>query len=55
MFARKRHSLLPEWVIPLCYAATAIPAGMILPRLEHRFLPEFNVFRQRRGSQSRRA
>ncbi len=38
MFTRKRHSRLPEWVIPLCYAATAVPAGMILPRLEHRFL-----------------
>jgi len=38
MFNKKRHSPLPEWVIPLCYAASAVPAGMILPRLEHRFL-----------------
>jgi uncharacterized membrane protein len=38
MFTGKRHSPLPEWVIPLCYAAIAVPAGMILPRLEHRFL-----------------
>jgi len=38
MFTRKRHSPLPEWVIPMCYAATAVPAGMIIPRLEHRFL-----------------
>ena len=38
MFTRKRHSPLPEWVIPMCYAAIAVPAGMILPRLEHHFL-----------------
>ena len=38
MFARKRHATLPEWVIPLCYAIAAVPAGMILPRLEQRFL-----------------
>jgi uncharacterized membrane protein len=38
MFNGKRHSPLPEWVIPMCYAASAVPAGMILPRLEHRFL-----------------
>jgi uncharacterized membrane protein len=38
MFTRKRHSPLPEWVVPMCYAAIAVPAGMILPRLEHHFL-----------------
>jgi uncharacterized membrane protein len=38
MFTRSRLSPLPEWVIPLCYAVGAVPAGMILPRLEHRFL-----------------
>jgi uncharacterized membrane protein len=38
LFTRKRHSPLPEWLIPLCYAASAVPAGAILPRLEHRFL-----------------
>jgi uncharacterized membrane protein len=38
MFSRKRHSPLPEWVIPMCYATSAVPAGMILHRLEHRFL-----------------
>jgi uncharacterized membrane protein len=37
MFKRKRRSPLPEWVIPLCYAVAAVPAGMIMPRLEHRF------------------
>ena len=44
MFTRKRHSPMPEWAIPLCYAASAVPAGMILPRLEHRFLmPAFTT------------
>jgi uncharacterized membrane protein len=38
MFTRKRHAPLPEWVIPLCYAVGAVLAGMILPRLESRFL-----------------
>jgi uncharacterized membrane protein len=38
MLTRKRHSPMPEWAIPLCYAASAVPAGIILPRLEHRFL-----------------
>ena len=38
MFARKRRSPLPEWAIPLCYAVSAVPAGIILPRLENRFL-----------------
>jgi len=37
MFIRKRRAPLPEWVIPLCYAVAAVPAGMIMPRLEHRF------------------
>jgi hypothetical protein len=38
MFIRKRRSPMPEWAIPLCYAVSAVPAGMIIPRLEHRFL-----------------
>ena len=38
MFSSKRSSPLPEWITPLCYAAIAVPAGMILPRLEHRYL-----------------
>src|SRR5512146_243265 len=38
MLTKKRHSPLPEWVIPLCYAASAVPLGMLLPRLEHRFI-----------------
>jgi hypothetical protein len=38
MFTGNRHTPLPEWVIPMCYAASAVPAGMVLPRLEHRFL-----------------
>lgn len=38
MFTRKRHAPLPEWAIPLCYAASAVLAGMILPRLENRFI-----------------
>src|SRR4249920_3853458 len=28
------------WVIPAFYAAAAIVAGVLLPRLEHRLLPE---------------
>jgi uncharacterized membrane protein len=38
MFIRKRRFPMPEWAIPLCYAVSAVPAGMIIPRLEHRFL-----------------
>lgn len=38
MLTKKRHSPLPEWVIPLCYAGSAVPLGMLLPRLEHRFI-----------------
>ena len=38
MLSSKRSSPLPEWITPLCYAAIAVPAGMILPRLEHRYL-----------------
>ena len=39
MFTRKRRAPLPEWAIPLCYAITALVMGLILPRVEHRFLP----------------
>jgi uncharacterized membrane protein len=39
MLARKRRSPLPEWAIPLGYAVTALLAGLILPRVEHRLLP----------------
>jgi uncharacterized membrane protein len=38
MISRKRHRRLPEWAIPLCYAAIAVPLGALLPRLEHRFI-----------------
>lgn len=31
---------LKRWTIPLAYAAGALTAGMLLPRLEHHFLPE---------------
>src|SRR5215831_1903142 len=41
MFTRKRRAPLPEWAIPLWYAIIALLAGLILPRLEHRFLPAF--------------
>src|SRR6516165_8003565 len=35
----QHRSPLPEWAIPLCYAVTALVAGVILPRVEDRFLP----------------
>ena len=38
MFMKRDQSPLPEWMIPMCYAVAAIPAGMLLPRLEHHFL-----------------
>jgi uncharacterized membrane protein len=41
MLTKKRHAALPEWAIPLCYAVGAVMAGMILPRLESRFLAPF--------------
>ena len=40
MFTRKRRSPLPEWVTPLNYAVAALLAGLVLPRLEHRLLPQ---------------
>lgn len=40
MLTRKRRVPLPEWAIPLCYAVAAVLAGLALPRLEHRFLPQ---------------
>jgi uncharacterized membrane protein len=40
-FARKRHSPLPEWGIPLCYAVGGLLIGFTLPRFENRYLPEF--------------
>src|SRR5262245_32311064 len=39
IFTRKRRSPLPEWAIPLWYAVSALLVGLILPRVEHRFLP----------------
>jgi uncharacterized membrane protein len=38
MISRRRHTPLPEWVVPLCCAAIAVPLGALLPRLEHRFI-----------------
>jgi uncharacterized membrane protein len=35
----KRPSPMPEWAIPLSYAVAALLAGLILPRIEHKFLP----------------
>src|SRR5271169_4928431 len=40
---RRRRSRLPDWAIPLCYAVPAVVAIFVLPRIEHRFLPEFNA------------
>jgi uncharacterized membrane protein len=34
-----RHSSLPYWAIPACYAVVAVLAGLTLPRLEYRFFP----------------
>jgi uncharacterized membrane protein len=39
MHVRKQRSPLPEWAIPLSYAVTGLLAGLILPRLEHQFMP----------------
>ena len=38
MSVKKRHAPMPEWAIPLCYAVGAVLAGLILPRLESRYL-----------------
>src|SRR5690242_5399944 len=43
MYIRKRRSPLSEWAIPLSYAVIALLAGLILPRLEHRFLPALTL------------
>src|SRR5204863_2539477 len=37
---RQRWLKLTGWLIPLAYAVVTILVGMILPRLEHRFMPE---------------
>jgi uncharacterized membrane protein len=37
--ARQRWLNLSGWIIPLIYAVIALAMGMILPRLEHYFLP----------------
>jgi uncharacterized membrane protein len=42
MFPRRR-SRLPDWAVPLLYAVTAIFAAIVLPRIEHRFLPGFTA------------
>jgi uncharacterized membrane protein len=34
-----RRKKLPEWGIPLCYAVSAVIAGIALPRIESRLLP----------------
>jgi uncharacterized membrane protein len=41
ILTRKRRSPLPEWAIPFLYAVTAFLAGLILPRIENRLLPDF--------------
>lgn len=38
-----RRSRLPEWAIPLIYAAIAVVADLILPRLEHSFFPRLTA------------
>ncbi|HTT74805.1 MAG TPA: DUF2254 domain-containing protein [Candidatus Binataceae bacterium] len=40
MLTRRQYVPLPEWAIPLCYAIAALFAGLAVPRLEHRFLPQ---------------
>jgi uncharacterized membrane protein len=40
MLFRRQRALLPEWVIPLCYALAALAAALTLPRFEARLLPE---------------
>lgn len=37
----RRNSPLPEWAIPMGYALAALVAGLALPRVENRLLPEF--------------
>jgi uncharacterized membrane protein len=37
---RQRWHKATGWVIPLAYASTALAVGMVLPRLEHRYLPD---------------
>jgi len=39
MFPRQRKSSLPDWAIPCFYAVAAFVTGLILPRIENRFLP----------------
>jgi uncharacterized membrane protein len=36
----RRRKRLPTWCIPALYAAVALAAGLVLPRLEARLLPE---------------
>lgn len=40
MFPRTRRSHFVGWLIPMSYAAAAVVAGLTLPRIEHRLLPE---------------
>lgn len=39
MLKQRQKILFGLWMIPILYAATAIAAGMIVPRLESRFFP----------------
>jgi len=38
----RRRLPIPTWSIPACYAGAALLAGLILPRLETRFLPSLH-------------
>ena len=41
LMTRHRRTPLPSWAIPAFYVAAAVLSGVILPRLETRFLPGF--------------
>ena len=43
MLIRRRRSPLPDWAIPLTYDFCAVLAALILPRIENRYLPNFNA------------
>ena len=40
----RRHSFsMPTWAIPMLYSATAMVIGLLLPRVESRWLPEWGL------------
>src|SRR5205809_7326922 len=41
MFNKKRVSQMSNWGVPALYGAVAMAAGLTIPRLESRILPEF--------------